>query len=222
MQINTKIKIIGLLLAILFFFNMFLYKFDTSISPTITKIAEAEVRKKTVSTVNKAILNEYNNFNYDQVIKTEKDSSGNIIMLKADTMMMNKIACRVAINAQSELNKSGNIEVKIPLSYIFKNNIISSFGPSVVVNAEPIGSIDTEYVSEFQNAGINQTRHKIYINVATQVNIILPISNDRINVKSQIPVAETIIIGKVPSTVLNFDLKSAGFNLPEKNSNQHD
>ncbi len=223
MQIKTKVKIICVLLSILILFNLFLYKLDTAISPTITNVAEAEIRRKTVETINKAILDEYNkNFNYDEVIKIEKDSYGNIIMLKADTMKMNKIACEIAIKAQNQLNESGSMEVKIPLSYLFKNNILASFGPSVVIKAEPIGSIYTEYLSQFENAGINQTRHKIYINVDTQMNIILPLSNDRIDVKSQIPIAETIIIGKVPSTVLGFDLKSAGFKLPNKNSNQHD
>ena len=217
MEIKTKIKIICVLLAILIFFNLFLYKLDTAISPTIANVAKAQIRKKTVETINRAILDEYNNnFNYDEVIKIEKDSYGNIIMLKADTLKMNKIACEIAIKAQAQLNKSGNMEVKIPLSYVFKNNILAGFGPSVVIKAEPIGSINTEYLSEFENAGINQTRHKIYINVDTQVNVILPLSTDRIDVKSQIPVAETIIIGKVPSTVLDFDLKNAGFKLPEK------
>lgn len=217
MEIKTKIKIICVLLAILIFFNLFLYKLDTAISPTIANVAKAQIRKKTVETINRAILDEYNNnFNYDEVINIEKDSYGNIIMLKADTLKMNKIACEIAIKAQVELNKSGNMEVKIPLSYVFKNNILAGFGPSVVIKAEPIGSINTEYLSKFESAGINQTRHKIYINVDTEVNVILPLSTDRIEVKSQIPVAETIIIGKVPSTVLDFDLKNAGFKLPEK------
>ncbi len=223
MEIKTKIKIICVLLAILIFFNLFLYKLDTAISPTIANVAKAQIRKKTVETINRAILDEYNNnFNYDEVIKIEKDSYGNIIMLKADTLKMNKIACEIAIKAQVELNKSGNMEVEIPLSYVFKNNILAGFGPSVVIKAEPIGNINTEYLSKFENAGINQTRHKIYINVDTEVNVILPLNTDRIEVKSQIPVAETIIIGKVPSTVLDFDLKNAGFKLPEKNNNQHD
>lgn len=217
MEVKTKIKIICVLLVILIFFNLFLYKLDTAISPTITNVAKAEIRKKTVEIINKAIMEEYNrNFNYDEVIKIEKDSDGNIIMLKADTLKMNKIACEIAIKAQAELNKSGNMEVKIPLSYVFKNNILAGFGPSVVIKAEPIGSVNTEYLSQFENAGINQTRHKIYINVDTEVNVILPLSTDRIEVKSQIPVAETIIIGKVPSTVLDFDLKNSGFKLPQK------
>jgi sporulation protein YunB len=212
---STRVRIILVLSIILIIFNILLYEFDKSVNSTIITIAEAEVKKKTVYIINKSVLNEYNNgFNYDSVVKVEKDSEGNIIMLKANTLEMNKIACEVAVQAQNELEKEGNIDIEIPLVYAFKNNVFSNIGPSVSIKAEPIGSIEAKYSSQFESAGINQTRHKIYININTEVRIILPLSNDTINVNSQIPVAETIIIGKVPSTALDLQIKGAGFKLP--------
>jgi sporulation protein YunB len=214
---STKVRIIVVLVAILVVFNTLLYEFDKTVNPTIMSIAEAEVKKRTIFIINKSVLNEYSNgFDYDKVIKVEKDSEGNIIMLKADTLEMNKIACEVAIQAQNELEKEGDIDIKIPLAYAFKNNIFSNIGPSVLIKAEPIGNIEAEYSSQFESAGINQTRHKIYINLDTEVRIILPLSNDIVNVKSQIPFAETIIIGKVPSTTLDLEMKGAGVKLPDK------
>lgn len=215
MHTSTRVRIILVLSIILIVFNILLYEFDKSVNSTIITIAEAEVKKKTVYIINKSVLNEYNNgFNYDSVVKVEKDSEGNIIMLKANTLEMNKIACEVAVQAQNELEKEGNIDIEIPLVYAFKNNVFSNIGPSVSIKAEPIGNIEAKYSSQFESAGINQTRHKIYININTEVRIILPLSNDTINVNSQIPVAETIIIGKVPSTALDLQVKGAGFKLP--------
>lgn len=217
MHTSTRVRIILVLSTILIVFNILLYEFDKSVNSTIITIAEAEVKKKTVYIINKSVLNEYNNgFNYDSVVKVEKDSEGNIIMLKANTLEMNKIACEVAVQAQNELEKEGNIDIEIPLVYAFKNNVFSNIGPSVSIKAEPIGNIEAKYSSQFESAGINQTRHKIYININTEVRIILPLSNDTINVNSQIPVAETIIIGKVPSTALDLQVKGAGFKLPAK------
>lgn len=164
--------------------------------------------------LNKTILKEYSDkFNYDEVIKVDKDSEGNIIMLRADTLKMNQIACEVAIRAQEELKESGSINIKIPVGYIFRNNIISNMGPKVTVKAQPMGSIDTEYSSKFQSEGVNQTKHSIYINVKTNVRVIFPMSVSKLEVKTQVPLAETIIVGKVPNTALQFDLKNAGFDL---------
>ncbi|MDF2504184.1 MAG: sporulation protein YunB [Clostridium sp.] len=203
------------LIGVLVLFNIFLYKLNSVISPTVVSIADEEIKKRTIEILNKAILEEYSDkFNYDQVIKVQKDSEGNIIMLRADTLKMNQIACEVAIKAQEDLKSSGSMDIKIPIGYILKNNIISNIGPKVTVRAQPIGSIDTEYSSKFQSEGINQTKHSIYINVKTNVRVVFPTNISKLEVKSQIPLAETIIVGKVPSTALQFDLQRAGFDLP--------
>lgn len=215
MDTKTKIKILIVLIGVLIIFNVFLYELNRVISPALSNIADEEIKKRTVDILNKTILDEYSNkFDYDKVIKVEKDSEGNIIMLRADTLKMNQIACDVAIKSQEKLKDSGNINIKIPIGYIFKNNIISNIGPKVTVTARPIGSIDTEYSSKFQSQGINQTKHSIYINVKTNVRVIFPTNVSKLEVKTQIPLAETVIIGKVPNTALQFDLKSAGFDLP--------
>lgn len=214
-HIRTKIKLLLALIGILILFNVFLYELNKVITPAIVNISDEEIKRKTVAIINKTILQEYSNkFNYDQVIRIEKDSEGNIIILRADTLKMNQIACEVAIRAQEELKNAGTMYIKIPVGYIFRNNIISTLGPKITVRAEPIGSIDTEYSSKFQSAGINQTKHSIYVNVKTNIRVIFPTNIDKLEVKSEIPLAETIIIGKVPSTALQFDLKSAGFDLP--------
>lgn len=217
---NIKFKIIFVLIIILIIGVFSLYKFDKDVNPAVVNMADALIKKKTVEIINKQILNEYNDFNYDSVVKVERDNSGDISLVKADTLKMNKIACEITVRAQDELNKEGSIDVSIPMAYILKNNILSNFGPNISIKAKPIGSISTEYVSKFESAGINQTRHSIYINVETYVEVLYPINVQKIKVKTQIPIAETIIIGKVPNTALQFDLKNAGVSIPNKKENQ--
>jgi sporulation protein YunB len=77
----------------------------------------------------------------------------------------------------------------------------------------PIGYIETKYESIFESAGINQTRHKIYVQVYVKLKVIIPTKNDEIEVKGEIPIAETIIVGKIPNTSINLDLNGAGFKL---------
>jgi sporulation protein YunB len=174
-------------------------------------VADAEMRAKSMEIINTAILEEYSKqFSYDDIIHVEKDREGNITMLKADTLKMNKISNDVALNSQRELKKLGSTGIKVPIGYIFQNNILASLGPSISVSMDPIGYIETRYQSEFESAGINQTRHKIYVQVYARLKIIIPTKNDNIEVKSEVPIAETIIIGKIPNTSINMDLNKAG------------
>ncbi|MEQ8198748.1 MAG: sporulation protein YunB [Clostridiaceae bacterium] len=135
-------------------------------------------------------------------MKVEMDNEGNITMLRADTIKLNSLAAKVSIQSQDEINKIGAIGIKFPVGYLSRNNITSSWGPKITVKMEPIGSIKTNYYSEFESAGINQTRHKIYLEVEAKVRVIVPVKNDEVDIKTTIPVAETIIVGRTPQTNL--------------------
>jgi len=216
MNINNKIKIKILIIIgiIMMNFTIFTYIFDKTVMPTVMAVADAEMRAKATEIVNRAIINEYSDqFNYDQVIRVDKDSQGNIVMLKADTLKMNKIACDVALESQKELMKLGEVGIKVPLGYITRNNILSYYGPKITIRMQPIGSVETKYSSEFESAGINQTRHKIYVKVKTTVRVIIPLKSNDIVVTNEVPIAETIIVGKTPNTAVQLDLTGTGFKM---------
>lgn len=195
-------------------FNIFIYTLNKIITPTVMAVADAEMRAKAMEIINSAILKEYSKqFNYDDIIHFEKDNDGNITMLKADTLKMNKIAADVALNSQQELKKLGSTGIKVPTGYIFQNNILAELGPKVSIKMEPIGYMETRYQSQFESAGINQTRHKIYVQVYAKLRVMIPTKNDEIEVKREVPIAETIIVGKIPDTSINLDLNGSGFKL---------
>ncbi|WP_407935013.1 MULTISPECIES: sporulation protein YunB [Clostridium] len=220
MNINNKIKgrILIIIAIVMINFTIFIYIFDKTTMPTVMAVADSEMRAKATEIVNKAIIDEYSNqFNYDEIIKVDKDSVGNIVMLKADTLKMNKIACDVALKSQKELMKLGDVGIKVPIGYITRNNILSYYGPSVNIKMQPIGHVETKYSSEFESAGINQTRHKIYVKVRTTVRVIIPLRSNDIEVTNEVPIAETIIVGKTPNTSVQLDLNGTGFKLGNSN-----
>ncbi|QAT39481.1 sporulation protein YunB [Clostridium sp. JN-9] len=209
----------GLKLLLLFFliiivFNIFIYAFDKIIISNVLDVAEKEAKGKVNNIVNNVILKEYSKqFNYDEIIKVEKDNEGNINLLKADTLKMNKIACDVSLDAGEEIRKMGSMGVKIPIGYISKNNILAQYGPKITMKVQPVGYTETKYLSKFESAGINQCRHKIYVQVKTNIRIFLPFRNRDIEVINEVPISETIIVGKVPQTAIQFGEDSNGFKL---------
>lgn len=217
---NIKTKVLIIITIIMINFTIFIYIFDKTIMPTVMAVADAEMRAKATEIVNRAIINEYSKqFNYDEIIRVDKDSEGNIVMLKADTLKMNKIACDVALQSQKELLKLGEVGIKIPIGYITRNNILSYYGPRITIKMQPIGFVETKYSSEFESAGINQTRHKIYVKVKTKVRVIIPLKSNDIEVANEIPIAETIIVGKTPNTAIGLDLNGSGFKLGSSGDN---
>ncbi len=76
-------------------------------------------------------------------------------------------------------------------------------GPDIRVRMTPVGSVSVDFTDEFHAAGINQTRHKIYLLLKTQVKIVVPLGSEVINVSTRVPISESIIVGDVPQTYVN-------------------
>jgi sporulation protein YunB len=211
---SKKVKVIALIAVIIIVFNTFLYIFNKVATPAIISMADVEMRAKVTETINTIIINKFSsNDDYKKLVDIEKDSDGNIVLLSADTMKMNKIAGEIASEAQTQLNNMGMIGIKIPLSYILNNNILAYYGPSITVKMRPLGYIETSYSSDFQSAGINQTRLKIYINVVTDMRVTIPLKSSDSKVTNEVPISETVVVGKIPQTAISMDLQNAGTKL---------
>lgn len=216
-RIKFYLVLVVISLSLLFF--TFIYYFDSIIAPTVLTVADGEMRAKITDIINKNISEIYGeNFNYDEMIKVEKDSDGKIIMLKADTTKLNSLAMEVAMESQEEIKDVGDVGVKIPIGYITKNSIMAYWGPKIRIRMVPIGRVETSYSSTFESAGINQSRHKIYINLKTKVKVIVPFQSTETEVVHQIPISETIIVGEVPRMSFGKDLFQESIN-NEENEN---
>ena len=176
--------------------------------PAVIKIAEIMANSQTLNIINEESIKILNDdFKYDEMVKIEKDSEGNIILIQADTSKLNNIAAELSTNCNNAFKDMDNATIKVPLGWMSDRSIFYNLGPSIKVNIQPVGNIATSYESKFESAGINQTRHKIYLKVKAKVRAVVPFQNKEIDVYCEIPVAETIIVGKIPSTAIDFSNK---------------
>ena len=60
-------------------------------------------------------------------------------------------------------------------------------------------------MTEFEDAGINQTRHKIYLILNATVRILIGNAAQTVVISSQVLISETIIIGDVPQSFVEVD-----------------
>ncbi|MGL4655691.1 MAG: sporulation protein YunB [Sarcina sp.] len=205
-QHKIRFYLVILIISLSIVFTGFIYYFDKVIAPTVLLVADAEMRAKAMDIINKNIGEIYGSgFVYEEIMEVEKDELGKINMVSADTMKLNELATKVASEAQKDIEDVGSVGVKVPIGYALKNNILAYLGPAITVKMEPIGRIKTSYESTFESAGINQTRHKIYINLETNLKIVLPLQSRDVVVKHQIPISDNIIIGEVPRTSIGID-----------------
>lgn len=129
---------------------------------------------------------------------------GNIAMVSANVIPINEIISDVAIKIQEELDKKENSKFNINIGSFTGSRLLSGRGPEVEIKMSTIGNLDTDLRSEFLEAGINQTLHKIYLQVECRVIILTPFNTIEEKIANQVLLTEAIIIGTTPDTYYNF------------------
>lgn len=177
---------------------------EQNLSQTMLDMAFARAYSMAVETINRAVKEvTAKGITYEELIDAQTDAQGRISMLRANTMRMNELAARTALLAEEELNSAENQFVEIPLGAALGVRFLSGFGPRLEVQILPVGAVHTSFDTEFETAGINQTRHKIFLNLRATVSLIVPTGSQLVEVTSTVPIAESIIVGEVPDSFVD-------------------
>lgn len=197
-----------LLIAILFLLV------EQNLSQTLLDMAYATAHSIALETVNRAAQQVVGDgIAYEELMEVQMDASGRVAMLRANTMYMNRIATQTAIMAQEKLNSIENQMVDVPLGAALGIRFLGGFGPRLSVQIVPVGAVSTHFETEFETAGINQTRHKIFLTLETSVSLIVPADSRMVQVTSTVPIAESIIVGQVPDSFVDVNDEEDMLNL---------
>ncbi len=176
---------------------------DYKIKPAMNAVAEVRVRYYAVDIMNRAIKEITSRTDVKSVVEVLMNDDGSVRLVQTDSVAMNKLSTAVSERAQSMLQELKDIEISIPVGSIVSNGIFSGKGPDINITMLPAGAVNTSFSTEFENAGINQTRHRVYLEVSAEVRIVAPLSGSAIEVKTLVPITEMIIVGDVPDTYIN-------------------
>ena len=204
---NKIIVIFSMIFGLSVLIGSFIYV-DTSLRPTITVLAETKALELANRSINKAVGEIVKDkINYSDLMHTKIDDEGKITMIQANTIMMNKIAADVALQIQEELKQVKTTTSYIPIGTALGSPILAKYGPQLKVSIQPIGTVSVDFKTDFESSGINQSRHRIYLESKTQVKVVIPLTTSTKEVKVQIPICETIIVGDVPNSYVNIPEK---------------
>ena len=137
------------------------------------------------------------------LILIEKDDSNNVSFISTNTYKVNQIALEIAKNFKYKVQAEFDKGLSIPLGAFTGIDFFCGYGKNVLVKLVTITSVKCEFISDFIEMGINQTRHILKINVITNAEIICQYKSKRVESNVVVYLFDNLIIGKVPNTYLN-------------------
>lgn len=213
-MVSKKTRRLGLFLIPLAVLTGLFILFTRNLSPILISMAEARARQLAVEAMNRAIAEVMDSsVTYTDLMRVSHDSSGRVSMLEANATLMNEIASAAALTAQSKLDTLADEGVGLPLFAALGIDLFSGAGPIIRVSITPVGAVSTRFVTSFESAGINQTRHEISLEASVVMRIVIPAGADSVSVSTYVPIAESIIVGSVPESYVSVPDGETALNL---------
>ena len=176
-----------------------------AISPIFNALCEDKAKSIATIISNNEATNVMKDHTYDELFTIEKDNDGNITMIKSNVIQMNEIISDVAVKIQNSINERGKENIKITIGSFTGSKLLSGRGPEIPIKISSIGNVETDLRSEFSAQGINQTLHRVYLQVDCEVSILTPYNTISEKVSNQVLLIENVIVGKIPNTYYNLD-----------------
>ena len=173
----------------------------TRVSNTVNRIVS--------EAVDEAIAN--GEISYEQLISFEKDNEGKITAVHSNMAACNRLQSEILDIILARIDQVSARELSIPIGTLSGSSLLAGRGPRISVRMESVGSSTARFQNEFIDAGINQTKHQIVLNIDVYVSILLPGFTTVTQVSNAVTVAETVIVGSVPDTYTYFSTNPSNY-----------
>ena len=197
-------KFFRFVIVILSISLILLILFRVKYNDPILSLAKNQVSNTTSDLINDAIDKqiEEGNIQYDRMVYFEKNLDGRITALKTNMSEVNRLKTDILNLINDDILALSTNDLGIPLGSLFLPEFLSGRGPDIPVEIMSIRNSDASFRSAFTEAGINQTLHQLIMQVSVDVTILVLGKAESFTINSQVVVAETIIVGDVPNTLL--------------------
>lgn len=181
------------------------YVIRNAINPIIDELCIDKAKNIATKISNEEATVVMDKYCYDDLITIIRDSDGNIKILKTNTKNINQIMSDIPVSMLEKFKQSENTNISIYLGSILGTKLFSATGPKINIKIANVGNVDTKLKSEFTSQGINQTLHRIYLELNCEVTILTPYDTIKQKIDNQVLIAESVIVGDVPYSYYNMN-----------------
>lgn len=177
---------------------------EYKLRPVVAEIASTQVQNTMTAVVEGAVTADLaaRQVSYADFVTIQRDEGGAITALTTDMARMNLLRAELTAAILEALEGVDVSDIEVPIGSLFDLEPLWAKGPALKAKAITVGTVRAEFDSQLTSAGVNQTLHRIWIEVEVPMTLLLPGGEVATSLHTQLCVAETVIVGRVPDTYL--------------------
>lgn len=200
-KLSPKGKLFFSVILFILIIILVFYYYDAKMSPIIKDMALSKAEDFATEIINASVLEELGkeNLSYDEIITLEKTDQGFISAVKTNSATVNRIKADIALAVMHDSVMLEEESIEIPIGSLTDIEFLAGRGPKISVKIVPLGNVFVNINQEFIPAGINQTLHRIMLEVIVEADLVFHTETETASYKSTFILSETIIVGDVPN-----------------------
>lgn len=204
---GARLLLPALLLAAVF------WLLETTMSPLLLAAAQDQARTQALAALTAAAgrqIEKNGADDYRELVRIERDDSGRVTMLMPNTALYNVLINDITQDAVESLDRLSRQSLSLPAGVATGSALLSGLGPDVRFRMRMLGTPSVQVEDELTAAGINQVRHRVWLDLSAEVRVLAPFSRETAQVTATVLLAEGLIVGCTPDTYVQVDGARSG------------
>ena len=195
---NRSLKGVGIFFT-LFFLIFLIWLIFTKLQPSFIEYAKVYSNNIANEVVNSAVDDVFVKEEYQSLAKIMENSSENIKAIETDTAKINRLKSAIIQSMQKNIDSHKSDTVYVPLGSCSNLYFLAGLGPKVPIRIYPVSIVNADFKESFDSVGINQVKHKLYLDVSMKMSFVGMMFAQSDTVETSVLLNETIIVGDTPS-----------------------
>lgn len=195
---NRSLKGVGIFFT-LFFLIFLIWLIFTKLQPSFIEYAKVYSNNIANEVVNSAVDDVFVKEEYRSLAKIMENSSENIKAIETDTAKINRLKSAIIQSMQKNIDSHKSDTVYVPLGSCSNLYFLAGLGPKVPIRIYPVSIVNADFKESFDSVGINQVKHKLYLDVSMKMSFVGMMFAQSDTVETSVLLNETIIVGDTPT-----------------------
>lgn len=195
---NRNLKGVGIFFT-LFFLIFLIWLVFTKLQPSFIEYAKVYSNNIANEVVNSAVDDVFVKEEYQSLAKIMENSSENIKAIETDTAKINRLKSAIMQSMQKNIDSHKSDTVYVPLGSCSNLYFLAGLGPKVPIRIYPVSIVNADFKESFDSVGINQVKHKLYLDVSMKMSFVGMMFAQSDTVETSVLLNETIIVGDTPT-----------------------
>lgn len=195
---NRNLKGVGIFFT-LFFLIFLIWLVFTKLQPSFIEYAKVYSNNIANEVVNSAVDDVFVKEEYQSLAKIMENSSENIKAIETDTAKVNRLKSAIIQSMQKNIDSHKSDTVYVPFGSCSNLYFLAGLGPKVPIRIYPVSIVNADFKESFDSVGINQVKHKLYLDVSMKMSFVGMMFAQSDTVETSVLLNETIIVGDTPT-----------------------